>query len=105
MSLAIVQEYGRLVDADDFDGAAKLVADDISASSPKGSYTGIEKWRAAVVNVKNEGVDWGEFKQGDKENEIVCDGVKKITFVKLSVKRTITVNGDGKIQSIIVKKA
>lgn len=102
MSLDIVQEYDRLVQASDIDAAAKHIADDVSAFSPRGSYTGIENWRAAMIHLETDRVDWTDFEQGENENEFVCSAVKKLGFVKVSIKRTITLNDDNKIQSIAV---
>jgi hypothetical protein len=103
-SLEIVQEWSDLLNKGDIEGAASLVADELYMKTPKGTVAGKEKWMEEVPTILKEGIAWEAFAQGTTDTQVVCDGTKKLGFLKVKILRTIELNENGKLVSIVFQK-
>jgi len=97
----VVTSFQALIDQKEFDQAALLVTEDAEISTPFGKKT---KEQFLKDLRGNGGPVWRESAPGDHAKQCITDGVRKIGFVKVNLKRVVEINGDDKICKITVSK-
>jgi len=98
--MEVVKSFQELVDQKEFDKAGLLIADDADISTPFGMKTKDQ----FIHDLQGSGPVWGEIVAGNNERQCVTEGVRKMGFIKVKLKRIVDVNEEGKMQKIVITK-
>uniref|UniRef100_A0A0G4IA67 SnoaL-like domain-containing protein n=1 Tax=Chromera velia CCMP2878 TaxID=1169474 RepID=A0A0G4IA67_9ALVE len=108
-AVAVVQKYVGHFNASEFDQMVEMMAEDIQMISPKENISGKKAFgdsmKANGPKLQKEGPTWGPVTAGPTDAQAVTVGTKKMMMMTVTLKRTFTVNGEGKIAKIEVAKA
>ena len=98
----VVQNFQALLDANDFDRASDLVADEAEITTPFGRKT--KPQFLQMLQGKNKPV-WEETHDGAHERQSVSLGTtRKLGFLKIRLRRLVEINDDHKICKVAVTK-